>query len=323
MSESLIFTLLLSMGCAITLIALADIVMDNLNRKRMLGRLKIERRLSPSLPISERSALSKISASFGFRDIGSVLASGKSAIEDIQRLRDMGGRELLFIVAISGALVFGGVSAFVTRSIIATSLGGVAGCIVALMLYRHYRFQTYAKKISKALPVAIDGLIRCLKAGFDLSRSLSIIRDEVSPELQIEFDLMLRNRDLGQSLGDAMYFMADRLKSREALFLASLIAVQERSGGPLMQALEALSQILKDRDRLRLKRMVASAEARMSALILGGLPVVIAALLLSTNPSYRMILLETQSGRLALALCLSLLGIGSFVMYRMVRSPQT
>lgn len=173
--------------------------------------------------------------------------------------------------------------------------------------------------IMENLPQAIDGLVRCLGSGLDLNKSLTIVADEASTELQSEFRYLLRNRDLGQSLGDAFDAMAHRLKSRDIAFLASLIAIQERSGGPLVLALESLSHILKDRERLRRKRMTASAEARMSALILGGLPVLVATALFTFNPSYRDVLIHTQSGRLFLLLALILLLIGSFVMYRMVR----
>jgi tight adherence protein B len=116
-----------------------------------------------------------------------------------------------------------------------------------------------------------------------------------------------------------MFHLADRLRNPETLFLATLIAIQERSGGPLIEALTSLSQILRDRERLQQKRMVASAEARMSALILGGLPVLVASLLFTSNPTYRETLLNSQSGRGFLLLAGILLITGSVVMYRMIR----
>lgn len=218
-------------------------------------------------------------------------------------------------------LALTGVSLWLTHSLVICAAVGLVGGYFAFRFYLHIQIQSYSDRVLKSFPNAVDGLIRCLKAGFDLSRSLTIVSDELPRELQYEFKMMIRNRNLGQSLGDAMYFLASRLRSREAFFLATLIAVQERTGGPLVIALESLSQILKDRERLRQKRLVASSEARMSAMILGGLPVAVAVLLFSTNPSYRDVLLETQTGRAALFLGFTLLLIGSIVMHRMIRMP--
>lgn len=173
--------------------------------------------------------------------------------------------------------------------------------------------------ILKSLPDLIDGLIRCLRTGFDLNRALTIMASETHTVLRHELRILIRNRDLGQPLSDAAFAMAEKLRNAEVLYLATLIAVQERSGGPLVDALSSLSRILKDRERLRQKRMVASAEARMSALILGGLPAIVALSLFATNASYRDVLINTQSGRLFLALAMTLAAIGSFIMYRMIR----
>lgn len=195
----------------------------------------------------------------------------------------------------------------------------IVSCILSVlwMVYENHKRRLL---LAKELPQALDGLIRCLRSGMDFNRSLSIVTEESSPLLSAELRRVLRERDLGQALDISVRNMAMRLKSSELAFLAALISVQERSGGPLIQALNSLSQILKDRERLRLKRMSASAEARMSAGILGGLPLLIALGLFSVNPSYRVALLETQSGRLFLLLALGLLCIGTFVMYRLVKA---
>jgi tight adherence protein B len=259
-----------------------------------------------------------------FSILGKIVVLIEGSLTDVKRLKEIDGHPFRIVLfSGAGAILSLGASMFLTHSLSLGIMAAIIGTYATLHVYMQIKFQRYSDIVLKSFPSAVDGLIRCLKAGFDLSRSLTIVSDELPRELQYEFKIMIRNRNLGQSLGDAMYFLASRLQSREAMFLATLIAVQEKTGGPLVHALESLSQILKDRERLRQKRLVASAEARMSAMILGGLPVAVALLLFATNPSYRDILLETQTGRAALILGVILLVMGSIVMHRMIRMPSS
>lgn len=303
-------------GCLVAGSAIYALVQEYRARSRLLSRISGAMILSTSR--SRQTSNRSISKSnLHLRYWGIVIA-------EFNRLREIDGT-LNFILFASGAgaASLAGLFLVLTKTYSSSLFGIIIGAGLFYHLYKQWRFQAHAEAVLKAFPNAVDGLIRCLKSGFDLGRSLTIVSDELPPELRHEFKMMSRNRNLGQSLGDAMYFLASRLRSREALFLATLVAVQERTGGPLVNALESLSQILKDRERLRQKRLVASAEAKTSALVLGGLPVAVAALLFATNPSYRDILLETQTGRAALALGITLLLIGSLVMQRMVRMPKS
>jgi tight adherence protein B len=239
------------------------------------------------------------------------------------RLRDVKefGKSKILITMTGGVFVLSlFLFSFATQSLLITLVTSIAITGMSGIFLLQYFENERRLLISKHLPQAFDGLIRCLRSGFDLNRSILIVSDETIPLLRSEFRRALRERDFGQSLDEAVRHMSIRLKSADLAFFATLISVQERSGGPLVYALDSLSQILKDRERLRQKKMSASAESRMSAAILGGLPILVATALLAFNPAYRDTLFYTQSGRLLLLVALALLSIGSFVMYRLVKS---
>ena len=245
------------------------------------------------------------------------LQSLSSRFRDVQEF----GKSQILIAMTASVFVFSLLLfSFATQSLFLAFFVSIAITGAAGLFLLQYFENERRLLISKHLPQAFDGLIRCLRSGFDLNRSILIVSDETIPLLRSEFRRALRERDFGQSLDEAIRHMSIRLKSADLAFFATLISVQERSGGPLVYALDSLSQILKDRERLRQKRMSASAESRMSAAILGGLPILVAAALLAFNPAYRETLFYTQSGRLLLVVALALLGIGSFVMYRLVKS---
>ena len=237
----------------------------------------------------------------------------------LREIADWGKAPIVMVGSGAIFLIFSMFSYWAFNSAIISSVASLSISTIYIFATVRYFQNRRRDLILRDMPQTIDGIIRCLRSGFDLSRSLSIVASEAPTELRIELQYILQSRDFGLSLGDALYRMAERLESEDLVYLATLISAQERSGGPLVNALDSLSQILKDRETLRQKRMNATAEARTSALILGGLPVIVAFVLLTINPNYRDVLLSTRAGHLFLFAAVILLGIGSFIMYRMVR----
>lgn len=323
MISDLLNVSLFVLGSILISAALWDLIRDRQRRRLVINRLRAGRGREFSsrhdLAIADHDVMQRVRR----RTLQSVEWFFGDLTSDLNLMRELGW--LRNAIVVSSALgICTAISIYILFHLIGSGL--TLGCFVmigSIQVYSRIRIRRHTDAVTNALPQAVDGLIRCLKAGFDLSRSLTIVSSEVAPELEREFGRLIRNRDLGQSIGDAMFHLADRLRNPETLFLATLIAIQERSGGPLIEALTSLSQILRDRERLRQKRMVASAEARMSALILGGLPVLISSLLFASNPSYRDTLLNSQSGRGFLALAGILLLSGSLTMYRMIRVDPT
>lgn len=313
MYQEHIIQLAFVIGAAFCAFALYDAI-DALRLEIGVRRRRIDVSVTPAKPVASETPKPPMGI---FRFVFSY-SLRLSAI--FQLINGHAQKRQLLIIA-GGSMVFVWTIAFWVFH--AFFVGAVFGLIASSgslwAAFRYFEAQRIAA-IMKDFPQAIDSLTRCLSAGFDMNRSLSIVSDELNSDLKNEFRYLLRNRDYGQSLGEAFRMMASRLESRDIAFLASLISIQERSGGPMAVPLESLSTILKDRERLTQKRMTASAEARMSALILGGLPVIVSMALFSINASYRDVLIGTQAGRIFLLIALVLLTIGSFVMYRMIRT---
>lgn len=132
----------------------------------------------------------------------------------------------------------------------------------------------------------------------------------------------MRCRDehrVGLPLSDALSGMADRIATPEARFIAVATSLQAETGGNLVETLENLAVLLRDRRNLRKKAAALSAETRVSAIILSALPFVVGVILFVLNPGYLTPLIEDPRGNfMALAGVISL-SLGLYSMYKLAR----
>ena len=95
---------------------------------------------------------------------------------------------------------------------------------------------------------------------------------------------MLETQAVGLPLGEACAKLFERMPLAEANFFAIVIAIQQKSGGNLSEALGNLSKVLRDRKKMKGKIKAMSTEAKASAGIIGALPIVVMADRLSDEP---------------------------------------
>jgi len=96
------------------------------------------------------------------------------------------------------------------------------------------------------------------------------------------------------------------------------MTIQSKSGGNLSEALGNLAFVLRDRKRLEGKIRAMSSEAKASAMIIGSLPPGVMGLVYMTTPAYISLLFTEKMGNLMLAGCVVWMGIGIFVMRKMI-----
>ena len=82
----------------------------------------------------------------------------------------------------------------------------------------------------------------------------------------------------------------------EANFFGIVIAIQQKAGGNLSEALGNLSRVLRDRKKMKAKIQAMSMEAKASASIIACLPLAVMMLVYITSPHY-IELLWTPSDR--------------------------
>jgi tight adherence protein B len=174
------------------------------------------------------------------------------------------------------------------------------------------------KAFLRALPDAVDVIVRGIKAGLPLFESLKVVAVDSPEPLKSEFAAIIETQAIGMPLGDACSRLYERMPLPEANFFGIVVAIQQKSGGNLSEALGNLSKVLRDRKKMAEKIQAMSMEAKASAAIIGALPVVVMLLVYLTTPDYIALLWTHPTGRLMLAACMLWMSAGIFVMKKMI-----
>ena len=104
----------------------------------------------------------------------------------------------------------------------------------------------------------------------------------------------------------------------EANFFGIVIAIQQKSGGNLSEALGNLSKVLRDRKKMAEKIQAMSMEAKASAAIIGSLPPIVMLMVWITTPNYISLLWTHPTGQFMLVCCVAWMTIGVLVMKKMI-----
>ena len=159
------------------------------------------------------------------------------------------------------------------------------------------------KAFLKALPDAVDVIVRGIKAGLPLFESIKVVAADAPEPLRGEFLAIIETQAIGMPLGDACARLYERMPVPEANFFGIVIAIQQKSGGNLSEALGNLSKVLRDRKKMAEKIQAMSMEAKASAGIIGSLPPIVMLLVYLSTPDYISLLWTHPTGQLMLVGC--------------------
>ena len=174
------------------------------------------------------------------------------------------------------------------------------------------------KKFLKALPDAVDVIVRGIKAGLPLFESIKVVAADAPEPLKGEFLAIIETQAIGMPLGEACTRLFERMPLPEANFFGIVIAIQQKSGGNLSEALGNLSKVLRDRKKMAEKIQAMSMEAKASAGIIGSLPPIVMLLVYLSTPDYISLLWTHPTGQLMLVGCVIWMSMGILVMKKMI-----
>jgi tight adherence protein B len=169
-----------------------------------------------------------------------------------------------------------------------------------------------------AFPDAVDTIVRGIKAGLPLLDSMRMIAMDAPEPVRSEFRTIIETQAIGMPIGEACGKLFERIPVAEANFFGIVIAIQQRAGGNLSEALGNLSRVLRDRKKMKAKIQAMSMEAKASASIIACLPIAVMLLVYITSPQYIELLWTHPTGRLMLAACGVWMLMGVLVMRKMI-----
>ncbi|KPF93903.1 pilus assembly protein TadB [Novosphingobium sp. AAP83] len=174
------------------------------------------------------------------------------------------------------------------------------------------------KNFVTRLPDAMDLLVRGLRSGLPVTETLGVVAREVPGPVGVEFKLVTDRIKVGRTMEEALQETADRLNLPEFNFFCITLAIQRETGGNLAETLSNLSDVLRKRAQMKLKISAMSSESKASAYIVGALPFIVFILIYTINPEYTLQFFSDER-LIATGLGgLTWLGIGAFIMAKMV-----
>jgi tight adherence protein B len=171
----------------------------------------------------------------------------------------------------------------------------------------------------KQLPDGIDTIIRGIRAGLPVIECIGTVGKEFGDPIGGHFRSISERVALGEPLDSALWRTARVIDRPEMDFLAISIAIQIETGGSLAEALGNLADLLRQRERMKLKIKAISSEAKASAMIIGALPLAMLGLLTVMSPDYVMPLFTDPRGHMMLLAGGGSMMAGAFVMWRMTK----
>jgi tight adherence protein B len=173
-------------------------------------------------------------------------------------------------------------------------------------------------KFTAAFSDAMDIIVRGIKSGLPVHDCLKIIARETPQPLAGEFHRLVENIGMGMNLDQALEKLYEHMPTAEVRFFSIVMSIQQKTGGNLAEALSNLSTVLRARKLMREKVKALSSEATSSAFIIGCLPPAVILLIMVWTPSYMQPMFTDHRGWLMLGGSAIWMGIGIFVMVRMI-----
>jgi tight adherence protein B len=214
------------------------------------------------------------------------------------------------------ALFFYVAGALLTTLLVLVLGGIVPGLMVGLVALLlppalvNFKAGRRAKKFNSSLPDMLQLLSGSLRAGYSLLQGIEAVSKEVEDPMGKELRRVITEARLGREVEDSMDAVAERMASPDFAWAVMAIRIQREVGGNLSELLLTVADTMIERERLRRDIAALTAEGKLSAMILGLLPVGLGAFMWLSNPDYMGPLGSTTLGHVLLGVATVSLLIG-------------
>jgi tight adherence protein B len=239
-----------------------------------------------------------------FKDLRGLVAEGvgeeerPSLQKRFEAMIEQSGLDItpqkLLVIAVCSALGLGLLGGLVRQSVLVAAVGAIIGAGLPIF-FVNFKRNARSEKLLSQLPDAFDLMSRVIRAGQTMSQGLQAVADEFSPPIAGEFAFCYEQQNLGLPPETALRELARRTGLLELKIFVLAMLVQQQTGGNLAELLDKLSLIIRERYKLRGKIQSLTAEGRMQAMVLLGLPPGLFLIMLVLNRSYASVLLEHPS----------------------------
>lgn len=191
---------------------------------------------------------------------------------------------------------------------------------IAVWLWLRTRMEKLQKQFIRQLPDFLDGIVRMSHIGNSLPMAFQATLPAVQPPLRVVLDRAMQSVRSGLDLDRALQLASKPYRVEELELLHVVLGTGMRMGGRADQILQRMSDFMRDLSQARQELRAITSETRMSAWVIGLLPIATAVFLTITNPSFFTPMFTQPLGHKILLIALGMETVGACLLYRLARS---
>jgi len=173
------------------------------------------------------------------------------------------------------------------QNIVSALIGaGLGGMVPRFYMKRQQdkRLVTFGNQLPDMLNLVVNGL----RSGYSTMQALEAVSKELPPPLCDEFSRVVKEMQLGISMGEALDNLHRRIPSDDLDLIITAINVQREVGGNLAEILDTISYTIRERIKIKGEIKVLVSQVIYSGRFLALLPLILMGLLWFANREYLM-----------------------------------
>jgi len=170
-------------------------------------------------------------------------------------------------------------------------ISALIGAILGGMAPRFYMKRLQDKRLvtfGNQLPDMLNLVVNGLRSGYSTMQALEAVSKELPPPLSDEFNRVVKEMQLGISMGDSLNNLHRRIPSDDLDLIITAINVQREVGGNLAEILDTISYTIRERIKIKGEIKVLVSQVIYSGRFLALLPLILMGLLWFANREYLM-----------------------------------
>lgn len=175
------------------------------------------------------------------------------------------------------------------------------------------------EQLEGAMVEAFGALAASMASGLSLAQAMRYVGSHAQEPVRTEFLRAEAQVACGTGMTEALDELVERLHAPGLDFVTLALKVSRRTGAPLSDVLGEAARLVRERVELRRKLDVRTAQVRMSARLVAGMPVAMVAFLMATSSDFREGV-ATVPGAASIAVALLLDGIAWSIITAVMRS---
>jgi tight adherence protein B len=195
---------------------------------------------------------------------------------------------------------------------------GIPAALLPLIFVAIKRARRMAA-FERQFPEVIDLLSRSVRAGHSFASGMGIVSTDLPDPVSTEFRITFDEQRFGLPLRDALLNLCARVPLVDVRIFVIALLVQKETGGNLVEILDNLSHVIRERFRIAGDVRVRTAQGRLTAAILMALPVIMMILLHVIDPDYVDVLFVDRMGQLMLIMAAVMQALGAVIVWRIVK----